>query len=285
MLRLRRLATGVTVLGLLLLGALVGCIELSNDRDGHETVDTPPTESMTMPRKNTSFEPEEDPLWAETDGITNGPPCTDAADVSCAPRDVSSFSLFVARRGGAAYVADERADPVEDALEKGLRLAEASPTHLAVRGTTVGSSIRCAWRGVARTVVHREQAIRFWLGLNATDALPTATEVERRFMDKLDALNLAFPETTKADFRAMARGGLNTEYLFLTCFVDFTASEYLLGAGPSTLTVAYDHMTEARSYALYRRAHTAGEFGSTTLLSASAYQAALIRRRLTRRQR
>ncbi len=71
-------------------------------------------------------------------------------------------------------------------------------------------------------------------------------------------------------FLPIARGGLSTEYLFLTCYADYIASEYLLGAGPispNKLTVAYDRMWQARSYDLYRRAHDAGEFGNTTLMT------------------
>ena len=66
---------------------------------------------------------------------------------------------------------------------------------------------------------------------------------------------------------AIARGGLSTEYLFLTCFADYAANEYLLGAGLSTLTLAYDRMGEAHSYELYRRDHDAGQFGSEQLLA------------------
>ena len=62
---------------------------------------------------------------------------------------------------------------VEEVLEKGLRLAEASPAHLAVRGTGVTNSVRCDWRGVARTATQREQAVRYWLELAAADPLPT----------------------------------------------------------------------------------------------------------------
>ena len=40
---------------------------------------------------------------------------------------------------------------VEEVLEKGLRLAEASPVHLAVRGTGVSSSTRCDWRALPHT--------------------------------------------------------------------------------------------------------------------------------------
>ena len=83
----------------------------------------------------------------------------------------------------------------------------------------------------------------------------------------LDTLNPEYKETAKSNFLAIARGGLSTEYLFLTCYVDFTASEYLLGAGPTTVTLAYDRMGEAHSYELYEREHAAGQFGSDALLS------------------
>ena len=164
---------------------------------------------------------------------------------------------------------------VEEVLEDGLRLAEASPSHLAVRGTGGGNSVRCDWRGIARTMSQREMAIRFWLGISATDTLPSASFLEILFTVTLDTLNPEYKETAKSNFLAIARGGLSTEYLFLTCFADYTASEYILGAGPTTLTVAYDRINEAHSYELYQRAHTAGEFGSEPLLSESAYQARL----------
>ena len=113
------------------------------------------------------------------------------------------------------------------------------------------------------------------MGLSATDTLPSASFLEILFTVTLDTLNPEYKETAKSNFLAIARGGLSTEYLFLTCFADYTVSEYILGAGPTTLTVAYDRMNEARSYELYQRAHTAGEFGSEPLLSESAYQAKL----------
>ena len=160
-------------------------------------------------------------------------------------------------------------------LEKGLRLAEASPVHLAVRGTGVSSSTRCDWCGIARTLAQREAAIRFWLGLAATDTVPSASFLEILFTVTLDTLNPEYKETAKSNFLAIARGGLSTEYLFLTCYVDFTASEYLLGAGPTTVTLAYDRMGEAHSYELYKREHAAGQFGSDALMSQIVYQAKL----------
>ena len=164
---------------------------------------------------------------------------------------------------------------VEEVLEKGLRLAEASPVHLAVRGTGVSSSTRCDWRGIARTLAQREAAIRFWLGLAATYTIPSASFLEILFTVTLDTLNPEYKETAKSNFFAIARGGLSTEYLFLTCYVDFTASEYLLGAGPTTVTLAYDRMGEAHSYELYEREHAAGQFGSDALMSQIVYQAKL----------
>ena len=164
---------------------------------------------------------------------------------------------------------------VEEVLEKGLRLAEASPVHLAVRGTGVNNSTRCDWRGIARTLAQREAAIRFWLGLAATDTLPSASFLEILFTVTLDTLNPEYKETAKSNFLAIARGGLSPEYLFLTCYVDYTASEYLLGTGPTTLTLAYDRMGEAHSYELYQREHAAGQFGDEALMSESAYQAQL----------
>ena len=84
-----------------------------------------------------------------------------------------------------------------------------------------------------------------------------------------------YQEFIGARFLPIAKGGLSTEYLFLTCYADYTASEYLLGAGPTTLTVAYDHVGEARSYDLYRKEHTAGNFGDEPLQTRGYYQDSL----------
>ena len=125
-----------------------------------------------------------------------------------------------------------------------------SPVHLAIRGTPAAGSVRCAWRGIARTVAQRNYAVRFWLRLGPTDPIPDAAYVETLFAVVLDTLNPEYRETAKANFLAIARGGLSTEYLFLTCFADFAVTQYLLGAGPSAVTVAYDRMDEAVAYDL-----------------------------------
>ena len=146
------------------------------------------------------------------------------------PRDVSRFKFFSGDHGGGAYY-DEGVSSVEDVLEEGLHLAGASPVHQAFRGTASRGSVRCGWRGVARTQAQRESAIRFWLELDDDEVLPSALEVEDRFMQELNIINAAFAETALAGFRTLARGGLSTDQVFLTCDVDYTASEYLVGAG------------------------------------------------------
>ncbi len=69
----------------------------------------------------------------------------------------------------------------------------------------------------------------------------------------------------------MARGGLSEEYVFLTCYADYAVQEYILGAGPASVTVAYDRMGEAHSYELYRVEHGAGMFGSVPRMSEGEY--------------
>ena len=203
-----------------------------------------------------------------------GPVIEPCSHDNCEPRDISGLDLFSGRLGNnsAAFAEPSPAATVEEVVEKGLRLADASPVHLAIRGAAGQASTRCEWRGVARTTEQREAAIRFWLDLADSDPLPTVSEVERRFMAELDQMNPVYPGTVRSNFLAIAKGGLSAEYLFLTCHGDYTVSEYLLGAGPTSLTVAYDRMGEARSYELYRQAYEWGEFGGEELMSEGEYE-------------
>ena len=179
-------------------------------------------------------------------------------------RGVSALDLFSGRSGsGVTYSAYSTREPtVEEILEAGLRLAGASPVHIALRGTASRESVRCAWRGIARTPTQRARTIRFWLGLEPGAAVPDALYVETLFTVTLDTLNPRFRETAKSNFLAIARGGLSTEYLFLACYADYAVSEHLLGSATSTLTVAYDRMGEAHSYELYLREHSDGSYGN-----------------------
>ena len=177
--------------------------------------------------------------------------------------------------GGAASGGDVDTASVEDVLAQGLRLAGASPVHIAFRGAAAEDSVRCEWRGIARTPKQREAAMRFWLGLDADAPLPSPAEAERRFIAELDRMNAVYPATLKANFSAIAMGGLTIGYVFLTCYADYVVSEYVVGSGPTgasnRLPVAYDRMGEARSYELYKAAHAGGEFGSEALMSEGEY--------------
>ena len=79
-----------------------------------------------------------------------------AVDASCEPRDVSGFGLFSAG-GGAAGPEPVAAPSVEDVLDRGLLTLDASPVHIVVRGTAQANTVRCDWRGVARTAGQREE--------------------------------------------------------------------------------------------------------------------------------
>ena len=180
-------------------------------------------------------------------------------------------------RAGEAAAATGREPTVEELLEEGLGRAGASPVHLAIRGTPAADSVRCAWRGVARTAKQREAAIRFLLGLDANDAVPSVAYLETFFAVALDTWNPDYRETSKAHFLGIARGGLSTDYLLLTCFADYAVSNFLLGTGttPTTVTVAYDRRAQARSYDLYVREHDSGTFGDAALAARGAYEASL----------
>ena len=224
-----------------------------------------------------------DPNTASTESATSQPAAVATPAPTSTPLPAATHSvahvlpdLFSGgARGGAASGGDTNAASVEEVLAQGLRLAGASPAHIAFLGAATEGSVRCEWRGIARTPEQREAALRFWLGLDADAPLPSPAEAERRFMAELDRMNAVYPSTLKANFRSLAHGGLTTGYVFLTCYADYAVSEYLLGAGPTgestKLSVAYDRMGEARSYELYKLAHAGGEFGSEALMSEGEY--------------
>ena len=80
---------------------------------------------------------------------TPAPPCVgnEESDKPCESRDVSEFGLFSDSLGHPSAT-----HSVEEVLEKGLKLSGASPVHLAFRGTAQSDTVRCEWRGVARTL-------------------------------------------------------------------------------------------------------------------------------------
>ena len=202
-------------------------------------------------------------------------PCDDVDNHHrCDNRDVSGYTPFSPDERGAR--SHEPYEPsVEEILEQGLRLADASPVQLAVRGMASADSVRCQWRGIARTQSQRQDAIRFWLGLGPEDVVPDTAAMEALFTATFTVVDGAFKETAMANFLAIARGGEANDYLFLTCFASYTVQEYLLGAGSSEIILSYDRMGEAHSYDLYRLEHDYGSFGDEPLMSEGEYEAHL----------
>ena len=114
------------------------------------------------------------------------------------------------------------------------------------------------------------------LGLEAGESIPEIAFLETFFTVLLTVVRPVYLETAISNYMSIVRGGLTTEYLYLTCYATYTVQEYILGAGPNTLTVAYDRMAEAQSYELYRREHDAGQFRAEPLMNEGEYEATLL---------
>ncbi len=207
----------------------------------------------------------------------SGPPCSDrtAVEGSCRSRNVTGFSFIGAQSPPGMSDYHHPASTVEAILEKGLREIEASPTHIVVRGTAQADSIRCDWRGVARTVDQRDPAVRFWLGIDETENLPSPGHLADRFMVYVNQISPRYRATWSSNASGLARGGLNADTLFLACYADYSVDEYLLGAGADTITLGYDHLAESRSYDLYLLAHASGEFKGMPLKQEGEYRSGL----------
>ena len=142
----------------------------------------------------------------------------------------------------------------------------ASPTHIVVRGAVDYRSVRCDWRGVARTLSQREHQIRYWLGIGDAEAMPTPGKIEERFMEYVNGMSPKHRPTWRANVTALSRGGLSTDTLFLGCYATYEVYEYLLGGGRGKITVSYEGVGESRSYNLYTQAHAAGAFSDDLFL-------------------
>ena len=173
--------------------------------------------------------------------------------------------------GIAAYDSDYVPPTIEELVEQGRRGSGTSPTHIAFRGAPSPGSIRCEWHGIARTLEQREDMLRFMMGLREPALIPPVPEIKGYFSRTIDKLTPKRREGWRAFAKVLIEGGMTTEYLFLSCFVDYVVSEYLLGSGPSTVTVAYDAALTlpALSYDSYVKAHRDGGYGDEPLLSAA----------------
>ena len=209
--------------------------------------------------------------------------CADDLDGLCSPRDASEFALFFspgAQGGAAASPSGGRAaaPSVEEVLEKGLYLLEASPVHIVFEGRTLPGTVRCHWRGTARTLSQREKSIRFWLSKDDDEPLPSPIALEAEFMSHVEGVAPRYRPYVAAQFLPLARGGFSDELLRMTCYADYTVSRFTLGSGPGSVTVVYNiYSGGSRSYDLYKRSHAAGEFSSGTLTTESEYEQMLAR--------
>ena len=240
-----------------------------------------PTATATPPPPAPTAAPTPTPPATTTPTESFGIPTPDAiavsfSEVSYGARSISALAITNPDMGaGAASPYQHTERTVEEALEEGhLLIPGESPVHIAFRGITEPNSTRCVWLGVARTPEQREWLIRNWFGLDEDAPLPSADEVVRQTLADLGEVVPAFRDTLMASVRAMAYGGVSTDYTFLTCYVDYRVSEYLLGTGAPTIPTAYHIHIPGMSYELYQAAHAAGRFDDEPLLSKALHEEA-----------
>ena len=146
---------------------------------------------------------------------------------------------------------------VEELISRGQDGYGVTPSHIVIQGSPVADSIRCRWRTIARTLEQREGAIRHWLDLDNEDEIPDMITLEGLFKFTLEALDPPHMATAKSNFMALVKGDVSDDFQYLSCFADYTVSNYVLGDGPATVTVGYDRVNEATSYDLYKTEHGA----------------------------
>ena len=181
-----------------------------------------------------------------------------AADLS--PRDVSGVSLAPPLPVAGTTGYDYEPPTLEELLEQGLYGQGGTPVDIVLRGVLVPGSVRCEWQGVARTAQQREQQIRYWLAVADDATLPAPAELESYLGAYLNSLPQPNREYMRAWTDTLARGGLSTKQLALYCHVDYTVSEYLLGSGPTTVTLTYDQRHNEVSWEVMERMLAVAEY-------------------------
>ena len=129
-------------------------------------------------------------------------PCTVSTKYKCSTKDISAIDITGENFTGAAHHPGD-ASSVEDIIEKGPFLIEASPTHIAARGTARTNSARCGWQGTAQTAAPREAEIRFWPGLDENVPLPSPDEVEALFMAYIAQMAPIYQKYVGASYLAL----------------------------------------------------------------------------------
>ncbi len=182
----------------------------------------------------------------EPDFLGSIEPCIQPAE--CEPRPILP-SIFGPLEVSAAMYGGYDAPTTEEVIEKGLYVVGASPTHIAFRGAA-RDDVECIWRGVARTRVQRDEAVRYWLGMDENDEIPSRVQLEATFEAHIEEMEAVRRPDMRANFMPLARGGTSSEGQFLLCYVHYDTHEYILGGGKQVVTVAYDQLWETRSYEL-----------------------------------
>ena len=182
------------------------------------------------------------------DAPRNTAPCT-SEDISCEPRSVNQGVLGPSFGAPAASgYTPPGAQSVEGLLEKGATgFRPESPVHIAFRGIAQPGSFRCESHGFARTNAYREGEIRYLMSLEDDEPLPSMEELIRFFTQ----YDYSSPSRVARDL-ALVHGGLSTDStLYVSCYADYRVAEYILGTGPSVVTVVYHRVNGTNSYAVY----------------------------------
>ncbi len=224
----------VIALAVLVVAACNGPVEPTDMPTATSPVETPTAEPT--PTLTPTAVLEMTPDWLGAD------PCS-GKDVSCEPRELD-LNLFRRSGGGAASGGSSLSVyPLEELLENGRDL-QGSPAHIVTRGSAVPGSTRCDWHGYASTAAEREADLRFWLDVDPDAALPTLAEAEKAFAHSLETQD----PPVAARFRTILYGGLSDSDRYMSCAVDYRASEYILGDGPAAITIVYYGVAVASSY-------------------------------------
>ena len=208
----------------------------------------PPPKAPIDNPSDTSNEPET-ATFAKTPAATHSP--TPVADLT--PRSDHMLSFAPLTPAASDFVFET--PTVEEILEHGLFESAGSPVHIAVRAIPETGSVRCEWQNIARTLDQREKLLRFLLGgiLHDDRPLPSTSELETILSAFTDQVEIGWKQKLEASYFPLATGRVNTEYLTMYCYADFVTSEYLLGAGPTKFTVAYDLDTQEYTHTVTER--------------------------------
>ena len=249
---------------LAVLAILLGIIACTAD-GGDTPVATPTVELTPMPTATPVPTPDPTPTSAPSPTptptstatpvpVTLSPevPCT-VPDVSCEPRDVSGVPAGTSARAAASGYSPPEVPTLEETLEKPSRWADGH-VDIVLRGTARPETFRCEWHGYALTNAEREAWLRGYLNLPATDPLPPRSEIESGMERRFAPLWEYWPPDAIAKQKAYIYGGLVEDIdLRIHCSADYHVHEYVLGDGPSVVTVVYYPALLYKAYPMYQQ--------------------------------